>query len=392
MTRPIVLIAIAQLFGTSLWFSANGVASSAAYLGLMTNAVQIGFILGTLGFSFGGLADRFPAHRIFAVCAVLGAVFNAAFTLVPNLEHQAFFRFLVGCSLAGIYPIGMKMSVGWAPTRAGQSLGLLVGMLTLGMALPFGVRALGTQYAWQSSVQVSSVLAIIAALIVLRLGSAPSARLSGESVARPSGSIFSVFKLPGFRAAAFGYFGHMWELYAFWTLVPLLVANVLGPAAPTAAVLGWSFAVVAAGSVGCVAGGRLSGRYGSAAVAAVALAVSGAACLVYPLLTDAPDGIKLTLLIVWGIAVIADSPQFSALSARHCPPVLVGSSLALQNSLGFTLTIISIFVATALFGLIGEKVLWLLAPGPVLGLLALRPLLGGRGQAMTEPQGVQRDG
>ena len=170
--RPLPLIVIAQLFGTSLWFSANAAGGDLmaawglqpADLGRLTNAVQLGFILGTLGFSLTGLADRFAASRIFAVCAVLGAAANAAFALLAGGMDSALpLRFMVGLALAGVYPLGMKLVVSWVPEQAGAALAWLVGMLTLGTALPHGVRYLDTGWGWQATVLVSSGLALLAA-------------------------------------------------------------------------------------------------------------------------------------------------------------------------------------------------------------------------------------
>ena len=381
---PIAIIVVAQLLGTSLWFSTNSAADDLTRawgvgpsgIGWLTNAVQLGFIVGTLSIAFTGLADRYRASRIFALSAVLGACANAGFALCANgLADGMAWRFVVGLCLAGVYPLGMKLVVSWAPQQAGAALAWLVGMLTLGTALPQGVRVLGAHLPWQMVLLVSSLLALMAAAMVMWLGDGPHLKLRDPSSPAAQANVLRAFKAPALRASAFAYFGHMWELYAFWTLVPMLIRITDLPGRlGVGSVAGLSFVVIGVGALGCVLGGWMSVRIGSARVAAVALGLSACCCLVFPWVSEAPAWLLLGTLLIWGMSAVADSPQFSALSSQACPPDAVGSTLAVQNGIGFAITLVAIAMTTSVVDHVGVEVAWWLLPGPLLGLIALRPL------------------
>ncbi len=393
----VALVVLSQWLGTSLWFSPSGAADGlmarlaidSAAFGWLIAATQLGFIAGTLAFAATGLADRFGASRIFAVSCLAGAATNAALAL-PGVEYPAawLLRFAVGLCLAGIYPLGMKMIVQWVGGRPAAALGWLVGMLTLGTAMPHALRASGASWPWEAVLIASSLLALVGAALVAFLGDGPFAtppRQPGAGDAARPGAVWQVFRVPTFRASAFGYFGHMWELYAFWSVLPWLCQPIAvalarrGDGAPSVALL--SFAVIAAGGVGCVLGGQWSRRIGSARVAALALAGSGLMCLLYPLLPEDALGLRIAALFFWGFCVVADSPQFSALSSQFAPPHLLGSALVAQNGIGFLITVASILVLSSAVPAWGSAAMWILVPGPLLGLWALRPLLAGSEQA-----------
>ncbi len=374
----LAVIVVAELLGTSLWFSANAVADklhavwglTPAQLGHLTSAVQFGFISGTLLVSLSGLADRFSASRIFAACAVLGAVANAAFALAGGFFAALMFRFITGLALAGVYPIGMKLVVSWAPNKAGAVLGWLVGMLVFGSGLPHFVRGMDLSATWQGVIYTSSALALVAAVLVWWLGDGP---YHGLARRLQWGAVLQSYRVPAFRAASFGYFGHMWELYAFWAVVPLFLARIeIGHDIHLIYLA--AAAVFLAGGIGCIAGGSISHLWGSGRVAILALAGSAMCCLVYPWFAATSGTIVVILLIAWGFFVVADSPQFSALASGACPPERVGSALAFMNSVGFGISIVSIELVTALWGGAGERIAWYLLPGPALGLLAMWPL------------------
>ena len=372
------LIVFAELLGTSLWFSINSVADNLmstwdinlAGIGLLTNAVQLGFVAGTLIFAFGGIADRFRPSRIFSICALLGALFNGLFALyAESILLGSVLRFLVGVCLAGIYPIGMKLIITWDPEKASQRLAQLVGMLILGTALPHATRYFGVDWPWQLVILFSSILALLAMIMIFWLGDGPHLKMTGQSNIKPI-SIRSIFTIPRYRSSAFGYFGHMWEVYAFWAMVPMLIAVTHQISNPTD-LSGFAFVVIAMGAVGCFIGGQLSKTISSSRVASYALGLSGLCCLIYPWVKEAPLLLQLLFWAIWGMSAAADSPQLSAISAKACPPEIVGTALTIQNAIGFGITMISIQLCTVLIPYLNNYISWVLLPGPVIGLIVL---------------------
>ncbi|MCP1338896.1 MFS transporter [Idiomarina sp. M1R2S28] len=376
------LIILSQLLGTSLWFSINGVwlplsaehHLNEADLGAYTLAVQLGFIIGTLTLALTGLADRYRASQIFLLSSIAGALVNALF--IVAIDHSTLgwlLRFLTGLCLAGIYPMGMKLVISWVPRYAGSALSWLLAMLTLGTALPHLMRGITLDFSWEIPLLTSSILALLGGLLVGWLGSGP--HLPSVATSNTLRSGLRALTQPKFRAIAIGYFGHAWELYAFWMLTPLLVLHPLATLnLPLAAVPWLAFSIIAIGSLGCIGGGIMSKKIGGLRVARLALFSSGAICLLYPLMTGLPAGLIFGLLLLWGLTVIADSPQFSALAAQFAPKENIGSALAIMNAIGFSLTLPAIWLTSNLWSIHNEWVTWLLLPGPVIGLWAMRKL------------------
>jgi len=377
--RVLPTIVGAQLAGTSLWFAVNAVlpdlqqaaALPATALGALTSAVQFGFIAGTLVFALLTIADRFSPRLVFLLCALAGAFFNAlAIALAPHYAALLLLRFATGFFLAGIYPVGMKIAAAWYTRGLGAALGLLIAALVIGTAMPHGLRALGADWSWQEVMLAVSLIATGGGLMLYLLVP-DSPRLPRAARIRPA-ALSVIWQDPKVRASAFGYFGHMWELYVVWALMPLIVATRIDSAQVSAA----TFWIIATGAVGCAGGGWLARWHGSARVAAAQLATSGACCLLAPLLLDAPLPLFWAWLVIWGVTVVGDSPQFSSLTALNAPRDAVGSVLTFVNCIGFAITIVSIqiFAGAATRMPLAMLLPWL-ALGPVLGLFALRPLL-----------------
>ncbi|MGL4574431.1 MAG: MFS transporter [Burkholderiaceae bacterium] len=385
--RVLPLLVLSQLACTSLWFAVNAVMPDlqreaglpATALGTLMSAVQLGFITGTLTFAVAMIADRFSPRWVFALCAWLGALTNAAVVWTPHsIDALIALRFATGFLLAGIYPVGMKIAAQWFPRGLGLALGWLLGALVLGTAAPHGLRALGAAWPWQQVVfAISLIAALGGAVMVLLMPQAPRA---ATVVKLKPQALTVIWRDARVRASAFGYFGHMWELYTFFLLVPLMLAARMAGAA----ISGWSFAVVAGGALGCALGGwvalklaaRVGQSAGSARVAAAQLFVSGLCCLLAPLALVAPLPLFLLWMVVWGITVSGDSPQFSALTGSNAPRDVVGSVLTFVNCIGFAISIVSIQLYIWLLQSYSlAQVLPWLAIGPAIGLLMMRRLL-----------------
>jgi MFS family permease len=374
--RAFLVVSIAVLLATSTWFS--GTAAARELVGLwslsptqgarLTSATQWGFIVGTLIYAASNLSDRFDARRVFCISAIAGALCNLGFAwLSDSLAPALGFRFATGLTLAGVYPVGMKLIASWYREGLGWRLGVMVGCLTLGTAFPYGVAALDSSLDWRALASIASLAAALGGLlVVLGCAEGPLLRARAKFDLRMIGR---VFRHPPFRASAFGYFGHMWELYAFWSLAGMwLDSRFASDGAWAARVPLLVFAVVGVGAIGCIGGGLLSRKIGERKVALFALSGSGVACLLSGFAYRLPPAALLAFLLLWGVLVVADSPQFSALAARHAPPEYTGTALTVQNGLGFLITTISI----QLLPRVAELVTWQWA----LTLLAIGPMIG----------------
>jgi MFS family permease len=380
------LIVLSQFAGTSLWFTGNAILPelkqslhlSQYAVSNVTSAVMLGFIAGTLIFAFLSLADRYSPTHLFFISSLAGALFNIAIIWWATDAASLFiFRFLTGFCIAGIYPVGMKIAADWYEKGLGKALGFLLGALVLGTAFPHLLKNRGFEFPWRSVLLYTSLFAATGGFLMQSfVGDGPFRKRSGRFQWNAFKEIFSSKK---WRQAAFGYFGHMWELYTFWGFVPLIIELYGKKNGMPVNISLISFMVIAAGSVSCIAGGYLSQRWGSVKVAAFSLFVSGICCFLSPVFFFFPLWAFIILLLVWGLAVIPDSPQFSTLVAQYAPEHLRGTALTIYNSIGFSISTVSLIVIDHVFhstGFFGEQHTFLLLGfGALLGLPSLIRLI-----------------
>jgi MFS family permease len=378
-------LSLAMFFGMTLWFSAtaaNGpiVAEfrlSGADTAWLTMAVQGGFVIGTLISAILNLPDVVNARRLFAIGCVAAAASNTALVRASGPAALILLRVVTGAALAWVYPPGMKIAAGWFERRRGAALGVLVGALTVGSAFPHLLAAASTTVPWRTLMVSASALALVGGVLVVgvvRDGPyvASSARFDPAAVTR-------VFADRRTRLATLGYLGHMWELYAVWTWIAAFAAASFGfvggstPASQAGSTV--AFTTIASGAIGSAAAGWFADRLGKARIATWAMVVSGVCCLVSGFLFHAPPVVLYLFAIVWGVAVVADSAQLSALVAEYSPRDHVGTALTIQTCAGFLLTMASIRLLPVAAQATGWQWVFIcLVPGPVFGVLALRGL------------------
>ncbi|MBX2911465.1 MAG: MFS transporter [Cyclobacteriaceae bacterium] len=376
--KVLPIIVFAQFACTSLWFAGNAVLPELQQafhlppgsLGNLTSSVQLGFILGTLLFALLTISDRYSPSKVFFACAVAGALANFSIAFVASPSLLFLLRSLVGFFLAGIYPVGMKISADYHEKGLGKALGYLVGALVVGTASPHLIRMLGATLDWHFVIYATSALALLGGAIVYFLvPDGPFRRQGGKLDLR---LCFNVFKEKDFRGAAFGYFGHMWELYTLWAFVPFILTKYNALTGAQLNVPLWSFLTIASGGVACVLGGHWAEKRGSKATAFLALALSCLCCVFSVFFFQAPAFLFLAFMVTWGMAVVADSPQFSTLVAKHAPHEARGTALTIVNSIGFAITIFSLQSMTVLMEHLPPPLAFTsLALGPLLGLMAL---------------------
>lgn len=394
--RALALICVGVIGAMTCWFTATAVTPelmrdwslTAEQAGWLTNAVQIGFVLGALASSLVNLPDIMRLTRLIAGSALLAALANAAMLAEPGFGVAVSARFLTGLALAGVYPPAMKLMATWFVRGRGLAMGLLVGGLTLGSSMPHLFRALGAGLDWRVVV-IGSTLATGSSVLIFGLLVREGPHAFGRATFDPRQAL-AVLRSRPLLLANIGYFGHMWELYAMWAwILAFATAAAQGGVAPFGSASLFAFLVVASGVIGCILGGVLSDRIGRCLTTAGMMVVSGACAVLIGLAFDGPAWMLAAIALVWGIAIIGDSAQFSAAVTELADPRLVGTALTLQVSIGFALTVAAIWLMPVIADVLGG---WrwsfvALLPGPVIGTWAMlrlrqlpeaRQLAGGR--------------
>jgi MFS family permease len=381
--RALMLVSLALLLAMALWFGVSAVAPQIALewrlteteAAWLTLAVQLGFVVGTLISATLNLPDVIRARNLCALCALLGAATNALLAWkVEGLAGAVALRFLTGVFLAGVYPPGMKIIATWFKSGRGFALGVLIGALTLGKASPYLINVIGSPN-WRINAGFASILAVVAALLVAGFVRDGPYALPNQPFDLTQ--IVRVFSNRGVRLANFGYFGHMWELYAMWTWAPVMIrASVAASGDSPRLAEAASFAVIGAGAIGCVVAGLIADRIGRPIVASAAMAGSGACCLGIGFLFGQSPVLLLIVAVIWGATVVADSAQFSACVTEYGDPRYLGTALTMQTCIGFLITTASIRMMPLLVARVGwEWAFAFLAPGPLLGIIAMMRLV-----------------
>lgn len=380
----LALLCLAEIAVLSLWFVSAAILPEMAAEGefsaergaALSTAVQLGFVTGAVLIAVLGLADRFDPRTVICISAAIAAAANAALLITPlGGWLQVALRAVTGACMAGVYPVGMKIAVGWGLRDRGFLVGLLVGAITLGSGAPH-LLALSGGADWRWTVSAASLLAAVGAGLALLVHLGPH---HARASAFDPGAVILAWTNRRARLAVAGYLGHMWELYAFWAWVAAAASasylGQLGDASDEAARL-TAFAAITVGGLMCVPAGRLADRVGKARVAQWAMIISGLSALATALSFGGPVWLTAACMLAWGASIVPDSAQFSALVADAVPANRAGSLLTFQTALGFALTAVTVQLVPAVVAIVDWPLtLALLAIGPALGVEAMRRLI-----------------
>jgi MFS family permease len=380
-SRALIFVSAATFFTLSVWFSTNAISGALetekaideSAIAVLTIAVQLGFVFGTLLIAITNLSDLINARTLFAISAVLAAITNLLVIPIESTPALIAARFATGAFLGGVYPPAMKVISGWYTKGRGFALGTMVGALTIGSGSPHLLRSVFSEN-WQAVIVGSSILAITGGLILKFIVTDGPHDVNGAKF-NPRYLIGALTER-GPRLALTGYLGHQWELYAMWAWIGSFMLYVVGEKSLIGDSLdlasGLTFLVFAIGAVASSYAGAWSEKIGRTAVTSIAMIISGSVAAFIGFIPTEFTVLIVILAMIWGASIIADSAQFSTAMTELSDPAYRGTMLTFQTGIGFALTAVSIW----LLPIVKDSSGWgwafaMLALGPVVGTAAM---------------------